>query len=205
MLKLKAARALWRRRETSRLKRYHAARAHGDQAGAQKYKHLYDLAHHARVELDAKIRTYRITRVSADGVNLIKSFEGFVGHPYQDSVGVWTIGYGHTEGVCSSSPHVTEHQAASLLARDLDLKYAPYVAALRLPLNQHQFDALVSFVYNVGPGGIAASTRVGFYLRRRQWRHAADHLMDWDRAGGQVLEGLRRRRAAERTLFQGHS
>jgi lysozyme len=143
------------------------------------------------------------TRVSHAGVELIKQFEGFPNHgnPYQDPVGVWTIGYGHIEGVGPHTPQITEPQAAALLQRDLDSKYAPSVSRLGLPLNQNQFDALVSFVYNVGPGAISAKTRVGKALRRHDWHAAADHLLEWDKAGGHPLPGLTRRRHAERDLF----
>jgi lysozyme len=140
-------------------------------------------------------------RVSDAGVALVKEFEGFVGHPYRDVVGVWTIGYGHTHGVSSTSPHISEAQASELLRKDLDNEYAPAVSALKLPLSQHQFDALVSFVYNVGPGGVASSTHVGRALRSHHWREAADALLEWNKAGGQVNEGLTRRRHQERTLF----
>jgi GH24 family phage-related lysozyme (muramidase) len=140
-------------------------------------------------------------QISNTGVSLIKGFEGFSSKPYQDSVGVWTIGYGHTEGVGPNSAHLTEPQASALLKRDLDNKYAPFVNALKLPLNQNQFDALVSFVYNVGPGGVVASTHIGQALRAHAWVAAANDLLEWDKAGGQTLLGLKRRREAERNLF----
>jgi lysozyme len=142
-----------------------------------------------------------ITRIGPKGVALIKEFEGFVGHPYQDSVGVWTIGYGHTEGVNRHTKPITKAQATALLKKDLDKRYAPYVAALKLPLHQGMFDALVSFVYNLGPGAINSTTGVGRELRAHHWNKAADHMLEWDKAGGQVLEGLHRRRVAERHLF----
>jgi lysozyme len=140
-------------------------------------------------------------RVSDAGVALVKEFEGFVGHPYRDVVGVWTIGYGHTHGVNSSTPHISEAQASDLLRQDLDRAYAPAVNALKLPLTQHQFDALVSFVYNVGPGGVASSTHVGRALRAHHWREAADALLEWNKAGGRENDGLTRRRHQERALF----
>lgn len=143
--------------------------------------------------------------VSERGASFVKRFEGFGGNPpgspYRDAVGVWTIGYGHTKGVGPNSPRLTEPQAAALLRRDLDQHYGSAVRALRIPLNQNQFDALTSFVYNVGPGGIDASTRVGQALRRRQYDAAADALLAWDKAGGRRLLGLTRRRQAERALF----
>jgi lysozyme len=142
-------------------------------------------------------------KTSEAGVALIKEFEGFPynGRPYQDIVKVWTIGYGHTEGVGPSTKPVTVQQASDLLQEDLDKKYAPAVNALQLPLGQHQFDALVSFVYNCGPGAISAGTGVGKALRTKQWQAAADGLLQWNKAGGSPVEGLTRRRKAERALF----
>jgi len=141
----------------------------------------------------------------AAGIALIKEFEGFPfgGRPYRDPVGVWTIGYGHTEGVGPHSPRLTERQASELLERDLRQKYEPHIE--RLPfaklLNQNQFDALVSFVYNLGPVAIAAGTGIGRALRAHEWRRAADEMLRWNIAGGQVFAGLTRRREAERKLF----
>src|SRR3954465_2886801 len=100
------------------------------------------------------------------GIALIKEFEGFPfgGRPYFDRIGgVWTIGYGHTEGVGPHSLRLTERQASELLERDLEQRYEGSVE--RLPtahlLNQNQFDALVVFVYNVGGGALAADTGIG--------------------------------------------
>lgn len=213
--------ALWRRRLASR--RVKLARAQTALTAAlgaaqpqfkvpaarrrvARYERLKDEALVNVARRKKQLAVLPITKVGAKGVTLIKSFEGYVngGRPYLDTIAsppVWTIGYGHIEGVTANSKRLTEKQAADLLARDLDRKYAPYVAALKLPLTQDQFDALVSFVYNVGPGGIAASTKVGRALRARAWRTAADHLVDWDRAGGRVVPGLTRRRRAERNLF----
>ncbi len=141
-------------------------------------------------------------KTSEAGVALIKEFEGFPfgGRPYQDMVRVWTIGYGHTEGVGPRSPRLTIQQASDLLMEDLNDKYAPHVAHLGVDLEQNQFDALVSFVYNCGPGAIG-DTRVGRSLRARQYDAAADALLAWNKAGNQVVPGLVRRRQAERALF----
>jgi GH24 family phage-related lysozyme (muramidase) len=140
-------------------------------------------------------------RLSPAGAHVIESFEGFVPHPYRDSVGVWTIGFGSTKGVGPHSPHVTVAQAEARLMREVDAEYGAAINALGLALNQYQFDALVSFVYNVGVGGVAPSTGVGRALRAHDWRAAADHLLDWDKAGGRRVAGLTRRRHAERALF----
>jgi GH24 family phage-related lysozyme (muramidase) len=139
--------------------------------------------------------------ISSSGVQLIADFEGYSSRPYRDSVGVWTIGFGHTEGVGPGSRALTRSQAESLLRRDLDKKYAPYVAKLKLPLNQNQFDALVSFVYNLGPGYIYRGHTMGDALARHDWKAAANAFLIYDFAGGRRLLGLTRRRRAERELF----
>lgn len=138
---------------------------------------------------------------SSNGINLITSFEGFVGHPYRDAVGVWTIGYGHTEGVGPGSKSISQAEAYALLRRDLANKYEPYVNALKLPLNQNQYDALVSFVYNLGPGYFGPGHTIGDALRRRNWNAAANAILLYDKAGGRALPGLTRRRRTERALF----
>ena len=141
--------------------------------------------------------------VGPAGVTLIKEFEGFphCGRPYRDMVGVWTIGYGHTEGVGPNSPALSEKQASELLRRDLDKKYGPAVDGLKIKLSQNQYDALVSFVYNCGPGAVSDKTQVGRALRRGDWPGAANCLLMWDKAGGSRVAGLTRRRNAERALF----
>jgi len=200
---LNASLALWRRRLAYRRKRRAATQ------GTRRHIHYDQLVHDALTHIKkrkAQLAKLPIETVGSKGVRLIKSFEGFVddGRPYLDEIAsppVWTIGYGHIEGVTARSRRLTEPQAAALLQRDLDKKYAPYIARLGLPLNQDQFDALVSFVYNVGPGGVSPATQVGKALRAHRWRDAADHLLDWDKAGGQRVAGLTRRRKAERTLF----
>ncbi len=142
-------------------------------------------------------------KVSDAGVRLIKEFEGFPhgGRPYRDIVGVWTIGYGHTEGVGPQSKRLTQQEASELLHQDLDKRYARAVDALQLPLTQHQFDALVSFVFNCGPGAISARMKIGRELRAMHWNAAADALLAWDKAGGVRVAGLTRRRRAERAMF----
>jgi GH24 family phage-related lysozyme (muramidase) len=140
-------------------------------------------------------------RLGDRGADLIKSFEGFRSCPYRDAVGVWTIGYGSTKGVGPTSRCISRAEAERRMRAEIDATYGQAVNALGLPLNQNQFDALTSFVYNVGPGALAASTGIGQALRKRQWRRAGDELLRWNRAGGRELAGLTRRRRAERELF----
>lgn len=141
-------------------------------------------------------------QISVDGLHLIESFEGFSAVQYLDSVRVPTIGYGTTAADISPLPqHCTRAQAEKWLAGHIQSKYAPAVLSLGVPLNQHQFDALCSFAYNLGPGSMSASWTIGRLLRDRQYRAAADSMLMYDRAGGVVLLGLERRRQAERALF----
>lgn len=135
------------------------------------------------------------------GVQFIANFEGFRGSPYRDAVGVWTIGYGHTHGVGPNSRPITRAQALELLKRDLATEYEAGVTRyVKVALNQNQFDALVSFVYNLGTGILPGSSLLAA-INSRRWKSAADHMLAYDHAGGQVLEGLRRRRQAEAALF----
>jgi len=134
------------------------------------------------------------------GADLIKGFEGFRSKPYRDSVGVWTIGYGSTKGVGPNTPAISQRAAEDRMRREVDDTYGRAVNGIS-GLNQNQHDALTSFVYNVGPGGIGPNTGIGKALRAKQWNRAADELLKWDKAGGRPLAGLTRRRQAERKLF----
>lgn len=137
---------------------------------------------------------------SAPMRQLIEEFEGCRLDPYQDSVGVWTIGYGHTgDDVYAGCPSITQEEADALLAQDL-AKFEAHVAELCPVCSQQQFDALVSFAYNLGQGALAGSTL-------RQLHNAGDYtpasgeFHKWNHAGGQVLSGLTRRRAAEANAY----
>ena len=132
---------------------------------------------------------------------MLKSFEGLRLRAYQDSVGVWTIGYGTTSGVRPGQV-ITEAQAEAFLKRDLDRFEAAVEDLVTVPLNDDQFSALVSFVYNVGEGALASSTLLRL-LNRRDYQGAAEQFLRWNKAGGAELAGLTRRRRAERALFLG--
>jgi lysozyme len=140
---------------------------------------------------------------SERGISLIKQFEGFPfgGRPYRDAVGVWTIGYGHTEGVGSNSRPISQRQADALLRHDLAHKYEYAVQPFAHKLNQNQFDALVSFVYNLGTGMLDTSHTIGAALHRGDLHGVSRAFMLYVYAGGHVLLGLKRRRAAEQHLF----
>jgi lysozyme len=138
--------------------------------------------------------------ISENGLRMIERFEGFVDHQYNDGTGVMTIGYGTTSADISPLPRsLTQAQAEQLLRERLARKYEPAVNGLGVPLTQNQFDALMSLVYNCGPG--AMQWQIGRDLRAQNYRAAADCFGRYVVAGGRVLAGLVARRAAERALF----
>lgn len=139
-------------------------------------------------------------KISDNGLRLIESFEGYVSCPYWDSYGhVWTRGYGETEGIASGSRCLSRAEAENNLRKIFNERYAPSINNLNVPLNQNQFDALGSFVWNLGPGSMEWD--VGRSLRARQYGQAANNMLQYDRAGGVVLAGLESRRKKERELF----
>lgn len=140
-------------------------------------------------------------RMNDKGIRLLKAFEGLRLQAYQDSVGVWTIGYGTTANVRPGMV-ITEAQAEELMRRDLNRFERAVDDLVTVPLNSDQFSALVSFAYNVGEGALASSTLLRL-LNQRNYQGAADQFLRWDKAGGRALAGLTRRRRAERALFLG--
>ena len=140
-------------------------------------------------------------KTSEEGLELIKSFEGCETTAYQDSVGVWTIGYGHTKGVEEGQTCSIE-DAETMLSDEMD-EYEGYINNMvKVELEQHEFDALVAWVYNLGPTNLGESTMLKV-LNDGQFDRVPDEMRRWNRAGGQVLQGLVRRREAEALLFQG--
>ena len=143
--------------------------------------------------------------VNQNGLDLIKHFEGCYLKAYQDSVGVWTIGYGHTglvhkDGTVKAGRVITQAEAEDLLRYDLG-NFAKRVSeGATVPLTDDQFSALVSFDFNTG--GFLKST-LRKKLNEGDYKGAADELLKWDKAGGKVLKGLTRRRKSERNLFLG--
>ncbi len=138
---------------------------------------------------------------SGKGLALTEQFEGCCLAAYQDQVGVWTIGYGHTGADVTPGLKITQTQAEELLAKDV-LAAARFVNTMvKLELTQFEFDALVDFVFNLGPGNFARSTLLTA-LNAGDFARAAAQFECWDRAGGNVVAGLLRRRQAELGLFQ---
>ncbi len=140
-------------------------------------------------------------KTSEEGLALIKKFEGCELEAYQCSAGVWTIGYGHTKDVKESDVWSQDH-AEHMLEVELH-EYESYINKyVTVNLSQNQFDALVSWVYNLGPANLKASTMLKV-LNSSKYEDVPAQMKRWNKAGGKVLEGLIRRREAEACLFQG--
>ena len=142
-------------------------------------------------------------KISQAGIDLIRRFEGCKLKPYLCPAGYWTVGYGHVIGNGKTKPEkqlYTQEEVNELLRTDLArfeqgvLRYCP------VPLTQFEFDSLVSFSFNLGLGVLQRST-----LRRKILRQdkqaAARNILKYNKAGGQVLKGLTRRREAEYRMF----
>jgi lysozyme len=142
-------------------------------------------------------------KTSATGREFIRRFEGFRANAYQCSAGRWTIGYGSTR-LWGRAVHpddtVTEAEAAAQFALDLGGFEAEVLGAVRWPITQGQFDALVSFTYNVGGPRMRRSTLVRL-INEGHLHEAADEFLRWDYSNGRRDPGLTRRRAAERAMF----
>lgn len=144
--------------------------------------------------------------VSSELISFVKKFEGFSPTPYKDMVGVLTLGYGMTGSEIKGIKSVTETQACSMLTRLINSKYASPISTdldnHGVALNQNQFDALVSMAYNVGVGGLLSSTLYRHILNgvRNKEILLSDFQM-WNKAGGNVVQGLLRRRTEECEMF----
>ena len=135
---------------------------------------------------------------SEEGVSLIKQFEGFKSEAYLDMVGVPTIGYGHTLNV-KLGDVINEKGASSLLKEELVSTYHPILnKACKVPLNQSEYDAYLSLIYNIGGGNFTHSTLLQ-KLNNSEYEDAAFQILIWTRAGGKVVQGLVNRRRTEYT------
>jgi lysozyme len=143
-------------------------------------------------------------QISNNGISLIKKFEGCRLAAYQDSVGVWTIGYGWTQPVDGRKiipGMVIAQVTAERLLKCGVVQYEQSVNQLvKAKISQGQFDALVSFAYNLGLRSLSTSTLLR-KLNAGDKQGAANEFLKWTNAGGKQLDGLVKRRAAERELF----
>ena len=146
-------------------------------------------------------------QISEEGLSLIKKFEGCPVdqdgncYAYQDVVGVWTIGFGRTKDV-KEGDKMTKEEAIYLLQEEM-MEYEGYINDLvEVPLEQNQFDALVSWVYNLGSGNLQSSTMLRV-LNEGKYEEVPAQIRRWNKAGGEVYEGLVKRRESEAVMFMG--
>ena len=136
---------------------------------------------------------------SQKGIDFIRSYESLRLKAYDDSTGVWTIGYGHTAGIMPDMT-ITESQAVDYFKTDLKSFERSVNKYVIVPIKQNMFDALVSFTFNLGAGTLKRSTLLK-KLNRNDIDGAAAEFDRFIYAGGKVMRGLVRRRAAEKEIF----
>lgn len=154
-------------------------------------------------EAEEEIKDAR--NINDRGLELVKHFEGLYLKAYQDSVGVWTIGWGHTglqhkDGTVYPGRTITEAKATELLRYDMEQFESRVSSFVKVSLTDDQYSALVSFDFNTG--GLHKSTLLS-KLNAGDYLGAAREFLRWDKAGGKVLRGLTRRRQSEKNLFEG--
>ncbi len=143
--------------------------------------------------------TVQPTKISFAGLSLIKKFEGCRVNAYLCPARVWTIGYGHTKTV-KPGQKITLDQANQLLEQDVEVFEQAVTRLVSVPINQNQFDALVSLAFNIGVNALANSTLLKI-LNRKDYLRAADQFLRWSKVGNTTLKGLLDRRSEERALF----
>lgn len=143
-------------------------------------------------------------KVSPAGRKAIAEREGNKLEAYRCSAGVLTIGVGHTSAagmpIVKQGMRITAEESDEILSRDLATFEKGVLDAVKAPLTQNQFDALVSLAFNIGVGAFKKSTLVK-RLNERNYAAAAERFLDWNKAGGRVLKGLTTRRYSERAQF----
>lgn len=148
----------------------------------------------------------KITKISVKGIELIKFFEGFSTKPYKCPAGVPTIGYGSTfyldgRKVTMADKSITKIEGTELL-KSMLVSFEKYVDSYCIDtINQNQFDALVSFCYNLGPANLKSSTLLKKVNKNPNDESIRLEFMKWVKAGGKTLPGLVKRREAEANLY----
>ena len=141
-------------------------------------------------------------KTSDKGIEFIIKEEGEVLHAYRCQAGVWTIGVGHTGGV-TPDMKITKEQSRELLKADLCRFEKAVNETIKHQLLQHQFDALVSFSFNVGTQAFKNSTLAKKINANAPWTEIRYEFLRWNKAGGKVLAALTSRRKREAKLFYG--
>jgi lysozyme len=137
--------------------------------------------------------------INQAGIDLLKRFEGLRLEAYQDLTGKWSIGYGHTDGVYKGMI-IKPADAESFLKRDLESFESVVRSRVSLDLNANQFSALVCFAYNIGAYAFKTSVMLAL-LNDNKTEEAMDDLLNWCHHDGKIIQGLFRRRLAEKNLF----
>ena len=139
--------------------------------------------------------------ISQEGISLIKKFEGCELEAYKCAAGVWTIGYGHTKDV-KEGDSISKEEAEFMLVHELQEYCNDVDIAVKVDLKQNEFDALVSWTYNLGPTNLNFSTMLRV-LNEGKHDEVPAQIKRWNKASGQVKQGLVRRREAEALMFEG--
>lgn len=142
-----------------------------------------------------------LMKISQKGIDLIKKFEGCKLYAYRDSVGVPTIGYGHTKNV-KMGMSITQQQAEQFLKEDI-VPIEKELNGLCINFSQNQFDALCSWIFNLGVGNFNNSTLKKKIIAKACDEEITDQIVKWVNAGGKPLLGLKRRRVEDANLFLG--
>ena len=153
------------------------------------------------IEQLLQIKRSRYMNISQEGLGLIKKFEGCELNSYKCAAGVWTIGYGSTHGI-EEGMSISKSRAEELLLEDISEFEDHVMNNVKVSLNQNQFDAMVSWTFNLGAGNLKSSTLLKV-LNGNDYEDVPEQIKRWNKAGGKVLEGLIRRREAEALLFAG--
>jgi len=146
------------------------------------------------------MNTATVQECNESGKGIIRQCEGLRLKAYLCPAGKWTIGYGHTGPDVKAGMTISEDEANALLSRDLTSAETVITKAVTIPISDNQFSALVSFVFNLGAGNFSRSTLLK-KLNAGDIAGAAAEFPRWNKVDGTVLDGLTRRRAAERALF----
>lgn len=139
-------------------------------------------------------------KIDETGLDLISRFEGFVNHPYPDIAGHLTIGFGHMIMPGEHFTKITREEALELLATDAEKAEHAVNSLVKVALDQNQFNALVSFVYNIGIDSLKHSTLLRL-INDGNFAEAATEILKWDWAGGHEIVGLLNRRQIESVLL----
>ena len=139
-------------------------------------------------------------KTTRDGFSIIEKWEQFRAEPYQDSVGVWTIGYGHTRTASREMGSVTKGMAITWLRQDVQF-VEMYINHNFHDLRQCQFDALVSLLFNIGTKKFLSTNLAKLLKENPDSKHVADEWIEFRNAGGKYLRGLLRRRLDELSLY----